>query len=203
MEQLRQHDEYLQGAVELSRPADVCGRGEQCDRHQRPAVANVSGSRLRQRQSDCAVSFQARYTEVGTATVTAHTLYNEDPRSRGMASGVRFTVPPTANSSQTGVLTVAEYGSPATYREITLSPTACDFRPNDVSGNNGPLARAGSNQVTITFGIGATSTPTLARLTAGATYYLNVRNFYAPGNYISCPSLPGRCDASARMDLPR
>ena len=203
----------------------------------------------------------ALHTDVGTSTFTAHTLYSESPAfAWNGVWAVRFTVPATANSSQTGQLAVAEYGSPATYREITLSPTACDFRPNDVSGNNGPLVRNGSNQVTLTFGIGGTSTATLcfdgfgdnsaidachldgaralqkqieeqfervtggslnegfglteaspvthstatlARLTPGATYYLNVRNFYAPGNYISCPSIPGRCDASARIDLPR
>ena len=170
-----------------------------------PAVANVNWVASSPTPPGLCGQFpSALYTEVGTSTVTAHTLYNEDPAfAWNGAWVVRFTVPPTANSSQTGVLTVAEYGSPATYREITLSPTACDFRPNDVTGSNGPLARANSNQATITFGIGAPSTATLARLTPGATYYLNVRNFYPDGNYITCPAVPGRCDASARMDLPR
>jgi hypothetical protein len=170
-----------------------------------PAVANVNWVATTPTPVGLCGAFpSALYTETGTSTVTAHTLYNELPAfAWNGVWAVRFTVPPTANSSQTGVLTVAEYGSPATYREITLSPTACDFRPNDVTGNNGPLARGGSNQATITFGIGSPSTPTFARLTPGATYYLNVRNFDAGASSITCPSTPGRCDASARMDLPR
>ena len=145
----------------------------------------------------------ALHTDVGSSTVTAHTLYSESPAFAWNGVWVvRFTVPATANPSQTGLLAVAEYGSPATYREITLSPTACDFRANDATGNNGPLARGNSNTAVITFGIGA-STPSLAGLTPGATYYLNVRNFYPEGNFISCPSEAGRCDASAYVGLPR
>ena len=168
-----------------------------------PAVANVNWVASPPAPVGLCGQFpSALYTEVGTSTGTAHTLYNEDPAfAWNGVWAVRFTVPPTANSTQTGDLTVYEFGAPATYRETTLSRTACDFRPNDVTGNNGPLARGNSNMATITFGIGA-STPALAGLTPGATYYLNVRNFYPPGNFISCPSTPGRCDAAARLNLP-
>jgi len=169
-----------------------------------PAVANVNWVATTPSPVGLCGQFPSTlYTEVGTSTVTAHTLYNEPPAfAWNGVWAVRFTVPPTANASQTGLLDVAEFGSPATFREITLSPTACDFRANDASGNNGPLARSNGNTATITFGIGA-STPGLPGLTPGANYYLNVRNYYPGGNSITCPSSPGRCDASAYIGLPR
>ena len=169
-----------------------------------PAVANVNWVATPPASPGLCGQFPSTlYTEAGTNTITAHTLYNEDPAfAWNGVWAVRFTVPPTANPAQTGVLTAYEYGSPATYRVITLSPTACDFRANDATGNNGPLASGNSNLATITFGIGA-STPGLAGLTPGATYYLNVRNFYPDGGFITCPSTPGRCDAAVRLDLPR
>ena len=145
----------------------------------------------------------ALYTDVGNFTVTAHSLYNETPAfAWNGVWAVRFAVPATAIASDTGLLAVAEYGSPVTFREITLSLTACDFRPNDPKGVDGPLERDSGDTAAMTFGIGA-QTSGLAGLTPGTTYYLNIRNYRPADNLITCPSGPGRCDASAYVGLPR
>ena len=143
------------------------------------------------------------YSDVGTSNATVHSLFAEAP---GFAWNgvwaVRFTVPSTANASQAGNAVVAEYGGPSTYREITLSPTACDFRATDPTGATGPLGRAGSTTAILTFGIG-TPGPGGVKLQPGATYWLNVRNYYPDTATITCPSSSGRCDASAQVNLPR
>ena len=143
------------------------------------------------------------YSEMGSSNVTARTLYAESPAfAWNGAWAIRFTVPPTAHAGQGGYLTVVEYGAPATYREITVSSTACDFRATDLSGQAGPLGRANSNTAFMGFGIGA-STPGTPGLQPGGTYWLSVRNFYPENGSITCPSSPGRCDASASISLPR
>ena len=55
---------------------------------------------------------------------------------------------------------------------MTLSNTACDFRPTDSSGVNGPFAVSYGNTVTIDFNVGS---PPVA-LVPGQTYYMNWRN---------------------------
>ncbi len=169
-----------------------------------PGVANVNWvSSASPAPGRCGLFPTALYTELGTSSVTAHTLFSESPAfAWNGVWAVRFTVPSTAGGGQTGYLAVAEYGAPATYREITVSPTACDFRPTDAQGIAGPIGRAGSNTAFLPFTIGQAS-PSLPALTAGGTYYLNVRNFYPEDGSITCPSVPGRCDASAAVSLPR
>lgn len=145
----------------------------------------------------------ALYSDVGSSSATVHSLFAEAP---GFAWNgvwaVRFTVPSTANASQAGNAVVAEYGGPSAYREITLSRTACDFRATDPTGAAGPLGRAGSTTAILSFGIGTPGTGGV-KLQPGATYWLNVRNYYPDTATISCPSTSGRCDASAQVNLPR
>ena len=43
--------------------------------------------------------------------------------------------------------------------------------------------------------------PSYPGLAPGGTYYLNVRNYLAGSNTITCAS-PGRCDALANINLP-
>lgn len=151
----------------------------------------------------CGTFPSALYTEAGSANVTAHSQYNESPAfAWNGAWVVHFTVPGTANNSQSGYVIVAEYGSPATYREITISTAACDFRPTDPTGAGGPIGRGNSNTASLSFGIG-TPGPGGVRLSPGGSYYLNIRNYYPENGTITCPSEPGRCDASAAISLPR
>ncbi|MEO8753000.1 MAG: hypothetical protein ABI624_10005 [Casimicrobiaceae bacterium] len=154
-------------------------------------------------QGLCGSFPNALYSDVGNSTVTAHSLFNAPPAfSWNGVWAVRFTVPATAIASDTGLLAVAEYGSPVTHREITLSQTACDFRPTDTKGLDGPLERANGDTTAMTFGIGVQASG-LTGLSPGSTYYLNIRNFNPVAGVLTCPSDPGRCDASAYVGLPR
>jgi len=151
----------------------------------------------------CGMYPSALYSDVGSSSATVHSTYAEAP---GFAWNgvwaVRFTVPATAGEGQAGNAVVAEFGGPSTYREITISPTACDFRATDPTGANGPLGRAGSTTAIMTFGIGTPGTGGV-KLQPGGTYWLNIRNYYPDTASISCSSSSGRCDASAQVNLPR
>ena len=141
------------------------------------------------------------YTDFGSSGGIAHSYLSETGFQWNGVWAIRFTVPSTAPASAFGSLQIAEFGSPATYREATLSLAACDFRPVDASGNNGPFSKSTGNSTSTIFIVGA-STPTYPGLAPGGTYYLNVRNYLAGSNSITCPS-PGRCDALANINLPR
>jgi hypothetical protein len=89
-----------------------------------------------------------------------------------------------------------------TDREATISRTACDFRPTDPSGVNGPIARAFGSSTTNFF----TADPSRAGypvLQAGGNYYYNVRNYEPSTGSISCAPSPGRCDAFVESLLPK
>ena len=143
------------------------------------------------------------HTEIGSTNAVAHTLFNDPPAfAWDGVWAIRFTVPATAAPSAFGTLGVAEFGAPGTYRQATVSRTACDFRPRDLTGAAGPLGVGVGNTAVISLTIGA-STATLAGLVAGDTYYFNVRNFLPGPDTITCPSSPGRCDAIANISQPR
>jgi hypothetical protein len=63
------------------------------------------------------------------------------------AWAVSFVVPATIGS-RLGRLSAAEFAGQRTDREATISRTACDFRPTDPSGVNGPIARAFGSSTT-------------------------------------------------------
>ena len=151
----------------------------------------------------CAQFPSTLYSDVGTGSVVAYTLFNESPAfAWNGVWAIRFTVPPTATSGAFGALQVAEFGGPPTFRDVTLSTNACDFRTTDPTGVNGPLAAASGLTAQIPFVAGASMPPT-AGLTPGATYYFNVRNYQRSAAIFTCPSSPGRCDALANINLPR
>ena len=114
---------------------------------------------------------------------------------------VKLTVPPGAASTRRGGITVAEFGGPPTTRQTTLSRFPCDFRPDDPTGNNGPLAQASGNTTSILFGLGAPSDG-VPGLTPGQVYYVNVRNWVGQTGSISCDPSLGRCEAFMDVGLP-
>jgi hypothetical protein len=135
------------------------------------------------------------YSDLPWDFVSVHTSAYVDPPAFAW-NGVwviKFTVASGASSGSTGRLTVSEFAGPATNRDATLSSLACDFRPTDPSGANGPLSRSDGSTTSNDFFIGPSGgTP---RLTPGQTYYLNVRNFTSTDGSISCPIELRRCDA--------
>jgi hypothetical protein len=90
----------------------------------------------------------------------------------------RLVVPPgTPISSIIGTFTAAENQGPNTFRQLTISTQACDFRQKDYTGVNGPLAMSNGTTVSISYGV---ATPFIfgpAGLSAGQTYYISVRNW--------------------------
>ena len=149
----------------------------------------------------CAQFPAVLYTDFGSSGGVAHSYLSETGFRWNGVWAVRVAVPGTAPDAAFGSMQVAEFGGPPTYREATLSRTACDFRPVDASGNNGPSAFANGITASLTFIIGA-STPTYPGLAPGGTYYLNVRNYLSGSNTITCAS-PGRCDALTNVNMPR
>jgi hypothetical protein len=114
---------------------------------------------------------------------------------------IRLTVPGNATASQLGHATAAEWIGPPTVREMTLSRSACDFRPTDPTGFNGPLDRANATTTNIWLSLG--SPPGYPVLMPGETYYLNIRNLQSQTGTITCPQANQRCDAFVDVALPR
>jgi hypothetical protein len=142
-------------------------------------------------------------SDFGTTSGRVHSGYMPDPSfAWNGAWAVRFTVPPTMHAGQVGRMSGAEFGAGPTYRDATISTTACDFRAVDPSGANGPFSRSTGISVSNAFDVDG-SQPGLPVLVPGGTYYYNVRNYYAPNNTITCPSSLGRCDAFVDSILPR
>jgi hypothetical protein len=115
---------------------------------------------------------------------------------------VKLSIPPGATSTQTGRITVAEFGGPPTSRELTISRVPCDFRPDDPTGNNGPLLRAETSEPTEYFVLGGSSGDAVG-LMPGVDYYVNIRNWQAQTSSISCDPSILRCDALFFILLPR
>jgi hypothetical protein len=90
----------------------------------------------------------------------------------------KLVVPPgTPNSQIIGRFTTAEYSGPNTPREISISTQPCDFRTKDYLGVNGPLAVGHGSTAEISYGVQQPFIFGPAGLTAGQTYYINVRNW--------------------------
>jgi hypothetical protein len=115
---------------------------------------------------------------------------------------VKLSIPADATSTQTGRITVAEFAGPPTSRELTISRVPCDFRPDDPTGNNGPLLRAETSEPTEYFVLGGSSGGAVG-LMPGVDYYVNIRNWQAQTSSISCDPSILRCDALFFIALPR
>jgi len=145
----------------------------------------------------------ALYTSIGPAGTSVYSTFYGDPGGYTWngAWAVKFTVPATASNGQFGGLTAAEFNGPPTFREVTVSRFACDFRATDISGVNGPLGRASGTTATLSF-ITGNNTPSQMGLTPGQTYYFNMRNYSPMSGMITCTSAQQRCDAIATINLP-
>jgi hypothetical protein len=111
----------------------------------------------------------------------------------------RLTVPADRPLSTTiGRFSLWEFGTAGTFRQMTLSTQACDFRNKDYSGVSGPLAVSNGTTVSVSY---AVATPFIfgpAGLTAGQTYYVSVRNWQLdPTPQNSCA---GNCTAQMNVD---
>jgi hypothetical protein len=114
----------------------------------------------------------------------------------GMVLVVSFTVPSTPSYGTPGFsASVAEYADPPTYRQVTLSRSACDFRAYDPSGQAGPVSIGYGNTATVSASAGNGLT-----LIPGQTYYINARNWSpAIGNTCSRST----CNAIVGFQWPR
>ncbi len=115
---------------------------------------------------------------------------------------VAFTVPSSpASYGSSNHTDIAEYNGVPTYRQMTLSKSACDFRGIDSSGANGPYTQAYGNSASITWNVGAAP----VALTPGQTYYFNFRNYSPDLNNglggVSCAT--SSCNAVVQMNFPR
>ena len=92
---------------------------------------------------------------------------------------IKLVVPPgTHQSTDFGRFSGAEYLGPNTFRQMTISKTPGDFRPKDYTGSNGPFQVANGTTAQVSYGV-MTPSPFVqtAGLTAGETYYINMRNW--------------------------
>jgi hypothetical protein len=143
------------------------------------------------------------YSDVGSESsrVESAAMPNAPAFAWNGAWAVSFAVPATIGS-RLGRLSAAEFAGQRTDREATISRTACDFRPTDPSGVNGPIARAFGSSTTNFF----TADPSRAGypvLQAGRNYYYNLRNYEPSTGSISCAPSTGRCDAFVESLLPK
>jgi hypothetical protein len=101
---------------------------------------------------------------------------------------IKLTVPAgTPLSAATGSFNVSEYQGPSTIRQMTLSTQACDFRGKDYTGATGPLAVSNGSTGSIIYGVATPFVFGPAGLSAGQTYYINVRNWQLdPSPQSSC-----------------
>jgi hypothetical protein len=111
----------------------------------------------------------------------------------------RLTVPADRpNSTTVGRFSLWEFSGPGTFRQMTLSTQACDFRSKDYTGGTGPLAVSNGTTVSVSYGV---VTPFIfgpAGLAPGQTYYVSVRNWQLdPTPQNSCAS---NCNAQMNVD---
>lgn len=114
---------------------------------------------------------------------------------------VQFTVPGSPGTYRdAGSTDIAEYNGPNTFRHMTLSKSACDFRPVDPTGAAGPLALGYGTSARINWNVGAAP----AALVPGQTYYFNFRNWGPDLNGgaggVSCAT--SACNAIIQLNFP-
>jgi hypothetical protein len=109
-----------------------------------------------------------------------------------------FVVPSSPASYNTaGNTSFAEYGEPATARQMTISKSACDFRTVDTTGANGPFTVAYGTSTFVGFNVGAAP----LNLVPGQTYWINVRNYSPDLGGLSCSG--STCNGSLTTNWPK
>lgn len=83
----------------------------------------------------------------------------------------------TPDSIISGYFNAVEGNGPGTFRQMTISKFACDFRTVDVTGVNGPLSVSNGVSVNLYYRVAASTTQGIAGLAASQTYFINVRNW--------------------------
>ncbi len=129
-----------------------------------------------------------------------HTLSPISFLANGVMVG-KFTVPATwPTKTSTGTASAVEFIDAGTYRTFTLSTQACDFRTSiDSTGVSGPLWRVVDQRPSVWFTVGG-SVWYAAKLTAGQTYYVNIRNYDNAGN-LTC--FTGTCNMRITLSTPQ
>jgi hypothetical protein len=151
-------------------PSNAGGNGNQAT-----VSVNVAGN---------VVGFCGQYQNV---LPTVNVTWGQQGSSHSYTSGnfgdntiwvFKLVVPPgTPNSTTFGYFNLVEDNGPGTFRQMTISAQACDFRQKDYTGVNGPLGVSNGVSVSLYYGV---ATPFIfgnPALTAGQTYYVNVRNW--------------------------
>jgi hypothetical protein len=84
----------------------------------------------------CGAFPSALYSDVGSASTLVYSTLVTDPPAFAYNGvwAIRFTVPSTASVGAFGNLAAAEFAGQPTFREVTVSLAACDFRPTDPTG---------------------------------------------------------------------
>jgi len=143
------------------------------------------------------------YSDVGPESVRVESvLYTPSPGfAWNGAWTVRFVVPLTTDPTRLGTASAVEYAGEPTIRDATISRVACDFRPTDPTGANGPVARSSGTTTINRFTVDPTRTG-YPVLQPGGVYYYNLRNWRVSDGTISCPQSPGRCDALVEFSIP-
>ena len=96
---------------------------------------------------------------------------------------IRVAPPSTATGSSTRTSAWVEFGASGTVREAVFSTQACDFSSTNAlkSSLGAPFMSSNQNGVTFKYTITGSSSFTVAKLTPGQSYYINIRNRYPSG----------------------
>lgn len=105
---------------------------------------------------------------------------------------------PDSNGDYGGAY-VAEYGGPATWRDIRISRHPCDFRDVDETGEDGPISAGSGTSAASFFTVGSAGGP-YPPLQPGEVWYVNVRNWNPETQRPSC--LRPSCDAVLTVNPP-
>jgi hypothetical protein len=148
-------------------------------------------------QSTTPPDFCASYSSVISTSVpwgSSPTIYTKDfgPLKSGGVAVIAIVIPSTISPAAWGRLQWAEYVDPRGDRQVTLSRSPCDFRGVDASGVNGPLVVTGGVSGDVYYNLGAArfGYPE-GHVSAGQTYYVNMRQINGCGSSGSCNMVLG------------
>lgn len=117
-----------------------------------------------------------------------------------------FTVPRDIGGpfAQAGDISLSEFDGDPTMRHMTISRHACDFRPVDPTGVNGPLFETYGKQATAYFNAVSASGGAVA-VQPGQGYFVNIRNWSKDTNdhNVLPPESGTSYDAGVSINWPR